>query len=117
MDRALLRGPSYGDELKAWSVRLAPLGPTPRLGTVSRIYATMLFVRTTTNREVTMRLIADDYEGLYLCYARMIGRACPEGPGGRDCYCCGQPPGKNRKTTKRRLKRSEKHALRASLSN
>ena len=63
MDRALLRGPSYGDELKAWSVRLAPLGPTPRLGTVSRIYATMLFVRTTTNREVTMRLIADDYEG------------------------------------------------------
>ena len=51
MDRALLRGPSYGDELKAWSVRLALLGPTPRLGTVSRIYATMLFVRTATNRK------------------------------------------------------------------
>ena len=54
MDRALLRGPSYGDELKAWSVRLALLGPTPRLGTVSRIYATMLSVRTATNRKVTM---------------------------------------------------------------
>ncbi|MEV4784017.1 hypothetical protein AB0K53_00935 [Streptomyces tuirus] len=36
---------------------------------------------------------------------RMIGRHCP---GGRDCHCCGQPPGRSRKTVRRRVKRSER---------
>lgn len=40
--------------------------------------------------------------------ARMIGRKCPDGPGGRDCNCCGQPPGQQRKTARRRTKRSER---------
>lgn len=40
--------------------------------------------------------------------ARMIGRSCPTGPGGRDCSCCGQAPGKGRKIAKRAAKRSEK---------
>ncbi|MFD4912821.1 hypothetical protein ACFWNR_06315 [Streptomyces virginiae] len=39
---------------------------------------------------------------------RMIGRFCPAGPGGRDCTCCGQAPGKDRKTARRRAKRSER---------
>jgi hypothetical protein len=38
----------------------------------------------------------------------MIGRHCPDGPGGRDCPCCGQPPGRERKTARRRVKRSER---------
>ncbi|WP_167459217.1 MULTISPECIES: hypothetical protein [Streptomyces] len=41
---------------------------------------------------------------------RMIGRQCPDGPGGRDCHCCGQPPGQQRKTARRRMKRSERNA-------
>lgn len=28
--------------------------------------------------------------------ARMIGTTCPDGPGGRDCHCCGQAPGDGR---------------------
>lgn len=47
--------------------------------------------------------------------ARMIGRRCPVGPGGRDCYCCGQPPGKTRKTTRRQAKRSERNAWKRDL--
>lgn len=43
---------------------------------------------------------------------KMIGRGCPEGPGGRDCPCCGQPPGKARKIHKRAAKRSERNAWR-----
>lgn len=39
---------------------------------------------------------------------RMIGRNCPDGPGGRDCPCCGQPPGHGRKQARRRVKRSER---------
>lgn len=41
---------------------------------------------------------------------KMIGRKCPEGPGGRDCPCCGQAPGKGRKVYKRAAKRSERAA-------
>lgn len=44
---------------------------------------------------------------------KMIGRGCPEGPGGRDCPCCGQAPGKARKTFKRAAKRSERQAWKA----
>lgn len=40
--------------------------------------------------------------------ARMIGLSCPTGPGGRDCSCCGQAPGKARKAAKRAAKRSER---------
>jgi hypothetical protein len=41
---------------------------------------------------------------------RMIGRHAPDGPGGRDCHCCGQPPGRQRTTARRRVKRSERNA-------
>lgn len=47
--------------------------------------------------------------------AKMLGRLCPDGPGGRDCYCCGQPPGKKRKAAKRTKKRSERNAWKRSL--
>lgn len=40
--------------------------------------------------------------------ARMIGQDCPQGPGGRDCVCCGQAPGKHRVIARRRAKRSER---------
>lgn len=39
---------------------------------------------------------------------RMIGRSCPDGPGGRDCSCCGDAPGKPRKVAKRNKKRGER---------
>lgn len=39
---------------------------------------------------------------------RMIGTNCPVGPGGRNCHCCGQPPGKQRKSARRKAKRSER---------
>lgn len=42
--------------------------------------------------------------------ATMIGRKCPEGPGPRNCHCCGQAPGKPRKVQKRAVKRSERQA-------
>ena len=42
--------------------------------------------------------------------AKMIGRSCPTGPGGRDCICCGQSPGINRKRQKRSRKHSEKQS-------
>lgn len=47
--------------------------------------------------------------------ARMIGRNCPDGPGGRDCHCCGQAPGRDRKMARRRVKRSERHAWKETL--
>jgi hypothetical protein len=43
---------------------------------------------------------------------KMIGRKCPDGPGGRDCPCCGQAPGKERKVAKRNAKRAERNAWR-----
>jgi hypothetical protein len=44
--------------------------------------------------------------------ARMIGKACPTGPGGRDCPCCGDAPGKPRKVARRTAKRSERQQVR-----
>lgn len=41
---------------------------------------------------------------------KMIGKGCPEGPGGRNCFCCGQAPGKARKAARRAAKRSERRA-------
>jgi hypothetical protein len=40
--------------------------------------------------------------------ARMIGKSCPTGPGGRDCSCCGDKPGKARTIARRAAKRTEK---------
>lgn len=34
--------------------------------------------------------------------APMIGKTCPSGPGGRDCTCCSQAPGKARKVKRRK---------------
>ena len=41
---------------------------------------------------------------------RMIGRTCPVGPGGRDCTCCGEAPGKPRREQRRYVKRAERAA-------
>lgn len=41
-------------------------------------------------------------------YDSMIGRTCPVGPGGRDCACCGEAPGKPRTAQRRTVKRREK---------
>lgn len=41
---------------------------------------------------------------------KMIGKKCPDGPGGRDCVCCGQAPGKARTKARRTAKRSERAA-------
>lgn len=43
---------------------------------------------------------------------KMIGRRCADGPGGRDCPCCGQSPGRARKKTKRAKKPSERQKWR-----
>lgn len=40
----------------------------------------------------------------------MIGKKCPQGPGGRDCTCCGQAPGIARKLERRRQKRRERQS-------
>lgn len=42
--------------------------------------------------------------------ARMIGRSCPVGPGGRDCVCCGQAPGSSRAKARRTVKRRERQS-------
>jgi len=47
--------------------------------------------------------------------AKLIGKSCPQGTGGRDCACCGQAPGKPRKVTKRAAKRGERQEWRNSL--
>lgn len=44
--------------------------------------------------------------------ARMPGKQCPDGPGGRDCTCCGQPPGKWRTVAKRAVKRRDRDDFR-----
>lgn len=46
---------------------------------------------------------------------KMVGRDCPEGPGGRDCYCCGQAPGKARKVARRSAKRAERNSWKAEI--
>lgn len=47
--------------------------------------------------------------------ATMIGCSCPYGPGGRDCVCCGDAPGKARVAARRAKKRSKRQELRSSL--
>lgn len=48
-------------------------------------------------------------------HAPMIGRHCPEGPGGRDCHCCGQPRGTARTTKRRAAKRAERQSWKNSV--
>lgn len=48
-------------------------------------------------------------------HATMIGCSCPYGPGGRDCVCCGDAPGKARVAARRAKKRSKRQELRSSL--
>ena len=45
-------------------------------------------------------------------HATMIGCTCPYGPGGRDCTCCGDAPGKARAAARRAKKRSKRQELR-----
>ena len=46
---------------------------------------------------------------------RMIGKFCPEGPGGSHCTCCGQAPGK-RAAKRRTVKRAERQAWKRDLT-
>jgi len=41
---------------------------------------------------------------------RMVGHKASQaaGPGGRDCTCCGEAPGKKRKKARRVMKRRER---------
>ena len=48
--------------------------------------------------------------------APMIGKSCPDGPGGRNCVCCGQAPGRPRKVARRRVKRRERQQVRRELA-
>lgn len=47
---------------------------------------------------------------------KMIGRQCPDGPGGRNCPCCGQAPGQPRKSARRTAKRSERNAWKSEVA-
>lgn len=47
--------------------------------------------------------------------ATMIGCSCPYGPGGRDCVCCGDAPGKARVAARRAKKRSKRQEFKRSL--
>lgn len=47
--------------------------------------------------------------------AIMIGCTCPHGPGGRDCTCCGDAPGKPRTAARRAKKRSKRQEFKRSL--
>lgn len=49
-------------------------------------------------------------------HATMIGCTCPSGPGGRDCTCCGDAPGKPRTAARRAKKRSKRQEFKRSLS-
>ena len=48
-------------------------------------------------------------------HAAMVGCSCPYGPGGRDCVCCGDAPGKARVAARRAKKRSKRQELNNSL--
>lgn len=48
-------------------------------------------------------------------HVSMIGCSCPYGPGGRDCTCCGDAPGKARVAARRAKKRSKRQEFKHSL--
>ena len=62
-----------------------------------------------------MPMSADDLALMSPTHATMIGCSCPYGPGGRDCVCCGDAPGKARVAARRAKKRSKRQELRSSL--
>lgn len=45
----------------------------------------------------------------------MIGCMCPYGPGGRDCVCCGDAPGRARAAAKRANKRRKRQEFKNAL--
>ena len=56
----------------------------------------------------------DSFDAIALAsptHATMIGCMCPYGPGGRDCTCCGDAPGKARVAARRTKKRSKRQEL------
>lgn len=48
-------------------------------------------------------------------HVTMIGCTCPYGPGGRDCTCCGDAPGKDRVAARRAKKRSKRQDFKLSI--
>ena len=48
-------------------------------------------------------------------HAAMLGCSCPYGPGGRDCACCGDAPGKARIAARRKAKRSKRQDFKRSI--
>ena len=46
---------------------------------------------------------------------RMLGPQCHFGPGGWDCACCNEPPGKERRKARRNIKRSERNQWRKTI--
>ena len=48
-------------------------------------------------------------------HTAMVGCSCPYGPGGRDCVCCGDAPGKARVAARRAKKRSKRQEFKYSL--
>lgn len=43
---------------------------------------------------------------------KMLGPMCHEGPGGRDCACCNEAPGRGRRAKRRYVKRAERQKVR-----
>lgn len=60
----------------------------------------------------------DNFDALSLSsptHGAMIGCTCPHGPGGRDCVCCGDAPGKPRAAARRTAKRRKRQEFRRSI--
>ena len=47
---------------------------------------------------------------------KMIGKCTGVGPGGRNCPCCGDAPGRNRKVARRAAKRAERRNWKAEVA-
>lgn len=65
------------------------------------------------NKRSQMHTIEDSY--LLSTMDIMIGDACPCGPGGRDCPCCGDAPGKDRVVARRMNKRRKRQEFTRSI--
>ena len=65
-----------------------------------------------------MSAVLDTLDALALAsptHVTMIGCTCPYGPGGRDCTCCGNAPGKDRVAARRAKKRSKRQNFKLSI--
>lgn len=65
-----------------------------------------------------MSAVLDTLDALALAsptHVTMIGCTCPYGPGGRDCTCCGDAPGKDRVAARRAKKRSKRQDFKLSI--